>query len=101
MDEAIGRLALQHPELDIRVRGRGLIRGVETRFPELGRAIAQECFTRGLILETCGGARNIIKLLPPLNIPAETLDEALALIAVSVEAACAQIGAGIGVGRSS
>jgi diaminobutyrate-2-oxoglutarate transaminase len=91
----VRRLAQRYPDLEIRMRGRGLINGIETRVPALSRTIVQECFTRGLIVELCGGARNVIKLLPPLNIADDILDEALGILGASIEAACA--GEGVGV----
>ena len=69
---------------DLHVRGKGLLIGVDTSVAERNRRIARECFERGLVLETCGGHRNVIKLLPPLNIPAAALQQALDIFAESV-----------------
>ena len=35
--------------------------------------MAREAFARGLIIETCGSDRNVLKFLPPLVIDAATL----------------------------
>ncbi len=101
LNDAVSVMAKQYPEFEIRMRGRGLIAGLETRLPELNRAVAQECFARGLIVETCGGSRNIIKFLPPLIVADKILDEAIQILNLSVDAACVQVGVGIGAGRSS
>jgi 4-aminobutyrate aminotransferase-like enzyme len=46
-----------------------------------------EAEARGLILLSCGTRYNVIRLLPPLTIPWEQLDEALDIMEASVEAA--------------
>jgi 4-aminobutyrate aminotransferase-like enzyme len=40
-----------------------------------------------VILETCGGQRQVLKLLPPLNMPEEVLQEALGILCRSVHEA--------------
>lgn len=80
-------LASWLPALGIQIHGRGLMIGVETKDPAVTKAVARGCFERGLILETCGGAREVIKLLPPLNVPAEAVREAMEVFTDSVHAA--------------
>ena len=53
----------------------------------LTNAIVAEAEARGLILLTCGTRANVIRLLPPLTIPFDQLDEALAILEASIEAA--------------
>ncbi len=62
------------------VRGRGLIIGVECAVPGLAARWSQECFRRGLIIETAGAEDEVLKLLPPLTIEEPTLLEALKII---------------------
>jgi diaminobutyrate-2-oxoglutarate transaminase len=73
------------------VRGRGLMLGIEIinpkkqanqigsypAYPELASKIQQECFKRGLILEVGGRFSSVIRLLPPLIITKEQIDEVL------------------------
>lgn len=73
------------------VRGRGLMMGVEIinpkkqpdqigsypGAPELASKIQQECFKRGLILEVGGRFGSVIRLLPPLIITKEQIDDVL------------------------
>ena len=75
------------PALGLRFRGRGLMYGVETNSPEVNLAVAQECFTRGLIVELCGADRHVLKLMPPLNVLETVLREAIAVLGASLEAA--------------
>lgn len=55
--------------------------------PALTAAIVAEAEARGLILLSCGTRYNVIRLLPPLTIPMDQLDEALDIIEASIEAA--------------
>jgi diaminobutyrate-2-oxoglutarate transaminase len=82
------------------VRGRGLMIGLEMvdqegtrdrlgRYPASGplaKAMKEECFRRGLIVETGGRHSAVIRLLPPLVIADEELDEVIAIIRRSGEA---------------
>lgn len=81
------KIGAEHSQLQLKVRGRGLLLGVETNDPEINRRIARECFTQGLIVETCGGSRNVIKLMPPLNVPADVAQAAMKIVASSVVSA--------------
>ncbi|PZU20834.1 MAG: 4-aminobutyrate--2-oxoglutarate transaminase [Shinella sp.] len=58
--------------------------------PDLTKAVVAEAEARGLILLSCGTRYNVIRLLPPLTIPFEQLDEALDIIEQSLEAALAK-----------
>ncbi|MGM0578071.1 MAG: hypothetical protein ACQEXJ_20270 [Myxococcota bacterium] len=44
------------------------------------------CFERGLVIETAGADDQVIKLLPPLTIPREALDQGLDIVQESVRA---------------
>lgn len=81
-----------HPELNAKVRGRGLIWGLDLGRGALADAVAQGCFERNLIVETCGPRGSVLKLLPPLTIPDDALDRGLDVIAEAVEAGVASAG---------
>ncbi|MFA7479500.1 MAG: diaminobutyrate--2-oxoglutarate transaminase [Vulcanimicrobiota bacterium] len=78
-------LVEQCPDL-LEVRGRGLILGVECKLEGLAGRWSQECFKRGLIIETAGPADSVLKLLPPLTIEEPALVEALDIIERSLAA---------------
>jgi len=84
---AVRQLGAAQPALGLQVRGRGLLLGVETNDPAINRRIATECFNRGLIVETCGGSRQVIKLMPPLNIGTDVAHEAMAILSASAVSA--------------
>ncbi|HZG70905.1 MAG TPA: aspartate aminotransferase family protein [Chondromyces sp.] len=88
------------------VRGRGLMIGIEIinptkqpnqigsypAYPELARKIQQECFNRGLILEVGGRFGTVIRLLPPLIISKEQIDEVLQRFQEAITSAETQFG---------
>lgn len=79
-------IASRHPEAGARVRGRGLILGLAFEDPAVAPAVSAECFRRGLVIETSGARGEVVKLLPPLTIGDEELDEGLGILEASVAA---------------
>jgi 4-aminobutyrate aminotransferase len=55
--------------------------------PALTTSILAHAEKRGLILLSCGVAANVVRLLAPLTIPEPVLDEGLAILAASLQAA--------------
>ncbi|MFC1671866.1 diaminobutyrate--2-oxoglutarate transaminase [Planctomycetota bacterium] len=86
VEHALREIAGRHPALEAEVRGRGLIYGLRAARPGFSKAVAEEAFTRGLILERCGPQGRVLKFLPPLIIGDEVLKEGMALFAASVDA---------------
>ena len=68
----------------IEVRGVGMLWGADTAAidpnGELAREISQRCFAEGLIIERVGRNDTVLKILPPLNIDATTLETGLAIL---------------------
>jgi acetylornithine/succinyldiaminopimelate/putrescine aminotransferase len=62
------------PYPGIFVRGRGLMVGIDVAdFPGEGRGLQRALLQKGYITTTGGGARNVLVLTPPLNIPESLL----------------------------
>jgi len=80
-------LAAKHPEIG-EVRGLGPMLAFEfaERLPDRASAVVSAAFDRGLVLLSCGLYGNVIRLLPPLNIAADELDEGLAILEESLGA---------------
>jgi diaminobutyrate-2-oxoglutarate transaminase len=88
------------------IRGRGLMLGIEIinptkhsnhlgsfpAYPELASLIQQECFKRGLILEVGGRFSTVIRLLPPLIITKEQIDDVLQRFNEAIKSAETQLG---------
>lgn len=58
---------------------------------QLTAQIVAEAEQRGVIILSCGTRFNVVRLLPPLTIPEEIIDEALGLIEASIEAAFSKV----------
>ena len=54
--------------------------------PATAAALVAEAERRGLIILVCGTSFNVIRLLPPLTIEEQTLNEALEILEASIEA---------------
>lgn len=84
VDAALHAMAENFPELRAKVRGRGLVKGLALRNPKLAPKVRQAAFERGLILETSGPRSEVVKLLPPLTITDDALDQGLEIIEESL-----------------
>jgi diaminobutyrate-2-oxoglutarate transaminase len=89
LDDALRRIAREFPEAHARIRGRGLIYGVQVAGADLAARISQVAFHDGLIIERCGAEGDVLKFQPPLVIDAGVLEEGLAIIRQSVATALA------------
>jgi 4-aminobutyrate aminotransferase / (S)-3-amino-2-methylpropionate transaminase / 5-aminovalerate transaminase len=80
-------LAGRHDDIG-EVRGVGPMLAFEfaERTPDRARAVTAAAFERGLVLLSCGLYGNVIRLLPPLTIPPDELDEGMALLEESLAA---------------
>ena len=65
---------------DVRGLGPMLAFELEERTPDRAKAIVDAAFERGLLLLACGLSGNVIRLLPPLTIADEELEEGLGLL---------------------
>jgi len=74
----------------LRVKGRGMMSGIEMQGGDVAAEICGECFKRGLIIETSGSHDEVVKVLAPLTIPDAELDAGLAILADAVRAVAAR-----------
>jgi 4-aminobutyrate aminotransferase/(S)-3-amino-2-methylpropionate transaminase len=80
------------------VRGLGgmqaieLVQSQETKVPatDVTKKITQYCYERGLIMITAGTYSNVIRVLVPLVITNEQMDEALGVLESAIAAVCGQ-----------
>jgi diaminobutyrate-2-oxoglutarate transaminase len=68
------------PGIPMKVRGRGLVYGLEMPRPEFAKAISQAAFRKGMIIELAGADDQVVKFLPPLIIEEDLLRRGVALI---------------------
>jgi len=84
VEAALSALAAEHGTGVMRYRGRGLAWGVEFHDPQRATRICRRAFERGLLLETSGAHGEVVKLLPPLTVTENELDEGLTVLARTV-----------------
>ena len=85
LEERLGQIAGHIP--GARLKGRGMMRGIDVGGGDLAGAICAEAFRRGLIIETSGADDEVVKVLAPLTTPMETFRKGLDLLEESVRAA--------------
>jgi diaminobutyrate-2-oxoglutarate transaminase len=62
------------------VRGQGMLQGIAWPVAGMAARMSALAFQRGLILETCGSVGQVLKLLPPLTIDVQALEEGLDIL---------------------
>ncbi len=78
------------------VRGLGAMQAMEFVVPgstdpdpAAAAAVTAACLAAGVVVLTCGTWGNVVRLLPPLTISNDLLDDALGVIAEAVESSVA------------
>jgi diaminobutyrate-2-oxoglutarate transaminase len=78
------KITEQEGMTELRLKGRGLMQGLECRNGEIAGAITAEAFKRGLVIETSGNHSQVVKCFCPLTISEEELSKGLDILAQSV-----------------
>ena len=81
---ALADLPQQYGQGAFKVRGNGLLRGIDVGDTSLPQNISKAAFERHLIVETCGAGDTTVKLLPPIVIEEDELSDGLARLADAV-----------------
>jgi diaminobutyrate-2-oxoglutarate transaminase len=79
--------------LVIRVKGRGLMQGVECINGTVAETVCRHAFERGLIIETAGNQGQVVKCFCPLTISEDDLRKVLRIIDLSFAAAMGEYAA--------
>lgn len=83
--QELEKLAEEFPEFEPKVKGIGMIMGLEM-IPGVAGETSQEAFSRGLIIETAGANDQVLKFLPSLLIEEDLLYEGIGIIRESLAA---------------
>lgn len=67
-----------------KLKGRGLMRGVDVGSGDLAGEICAKCFENGLIIETSGADDEVVKVLAALTTPAEVLNKGFDILFAAV-----------------
>nr|WSX48452.1 diaminobutyrate--2-oxoglutarate transaminase [Streptomyces sp. NBC_00974] len=87
IESALRELCGEHARLGATYRGRGLVWGIEFTHKERAAEVCRRAFEHGLLVETSGPEGEVVKLLPPLTVTSDELDEGLAILGRSVREA--------------
>lgn len=71
----------------IKVKGRGMMRGIDMRSGETAAIVTRIAFEKGLIVETGGGHDEVIKVLAPLTVDDDVFAVGLDILEAAVHAA--------------
>jgi diaminobutyrate-2-oxoglutarate transaminase len=80
MEEELTKITEKYPQLDIELRGRGMVWGLDIPRSGFAGEVSKEAFDNKLIIELAGADDDVVKFLPALTIEEETLREGMALI---------------------
>ncbi|WP_172299007.1 diaminobutyrate--2-oxoglutarate transaminase [Pseudoruegeria sp. HB172150] len=78
LTEALQQLADMVP--NARMKGRGLMQGVDVGSGELAGAICKRAYQKGLVIETSGPEDEVVKVLAPLTTPEKTFRHGLNIV---------------------
>lgn len=74
------RQALSSQSIVREVRGKGLALGFELTDGQTAARVVRASFEAGLLAETCGTHGHVVKLLPPLTVTDQEIDEGLEIV---------------------
>jgi len=80
MEEELTKIVDKYPQLDIELRGIGMVWGLDIPRGGFAGDVSREAFDNQLIIELAGADDDVVKFLPALTIEEDTLREGLALI---------------------
>ncbi len=79
-------LARSYREVELEVRGRGLVQGIVFEDASLAGQVSQQCFLRNLVIETAGAQDEVLKFLPALTMDIPSLERGLDIVEASLRA---------------
>ncbi len=81
MEEELGKIVEKYSDqVDVELRGRGMVWGLDFDRPGFASEISAEAFANKLVIELAGSDDNVVKFLPALIIEEETLRQGMAII---------------------
>ena len=70
-----------------KLKGRGMMQGVDVGTGDLASDICSRAFEKGLIIETSGANDEVVKVLAPLTTPVDTFRKGLSILLEAAEEA--------------
>lgn len=84
--QGLAALLAEHDDIDAELRGVGMVWGIDFSDAGFAGSVSEECFKRGLIIETAGANGQVLKFLPALTISEELIQEGLRIIGDAIGA---------------
>lgn len=88
--ERLAAIVEANDKVELRLKGRGLMQGIDCGEGGLAAAVSKAAFARGMVIETSGPDDEVVKCLCPLTISEDELTRGLDILAQSVMAAIAE-----------
>ncbi|PLW84444.1 diaminobutyrate--2-oxoglutarate transaminase [Kineobactrum sediminis] len=79
IEKTLNKMVEDYPQLEPKVRGIGMVWGLEMA-PGLAGEASRQAFARGLVIETAGANDQVLKFLPSLLIGEDILHEGLGIV---------------------
>ena len=90
LESGLQKIVASNPSLGIRLKGRGMMRGLSLPSGEIAGDVIDHAFDNGLVIESAGPDDEVVKCLAALTIGSDELDEGLDILAAAVAAAAAR-----------
>lgn len=72
----------------VATRGRGMVHGIVFDDPSQAGKVCRTAFEQGLLVETSGSMDEVVKLLPPLTLGSDELEQGLSVLSNSIDTVC-------------
>ncbi|MBF0255026.1 MAG: aminotransferase class III-fold pyridoxal phosphate-dependent enzyme, partial [Gammaproteobacteria bacterium] len=80
LQEELSKMVAKYPQLDMDLRGRGMIWGLDIPRPGFAGEVSRLAFANRLVIELAGADDNVVKFLPALTIEEDLLRQGLEII---------------------
>jgi diaminobutyrate-2-oxoglutarate transaminase len=86
LESGLKSIAAANRALSLRLKGRGMMRGLQLPSGDFAARVIQTAFDNGLVIETSGPKDEVVKCLAALTISDEELQQGLSILARSIAA---------------
>ncbi len=84
MEQALERIVSEHSSHGFQVRGKGMMQALDLRSGDLAKDVVSRCFNGGMLCGAVGTGGKTVKLIPPLTIPNDDLEQGLEVLRKAV-----------------
>ncbi len=84
VNETLNRILESNANVTVKLKGKGMMQGIEMQSGDLADEVVAECFSKKMIIETCGNEGQVVKVFAALNIEMEDLKKGLTILEEAV-----------------